>query len=103
MKKAIKNVKIIAIKPDDRNDIFIYLDFSGQREFVMAHRHNGILYKILKNGISVEDFNRMNLSRLNSKIKGPNRKRRSESVKSVINHLKKVVESYLDERRVIYT
>lgn len=101
MKKVTRNIKIIAIQPNDHKDFFIYLDFSGQREFVMAHRHNGILYKILRDGIFVDDFKRLNLSQLNSIIKGPNSKRRSESAKSVINHLEKVIDSFLDEREMI--
>jgi len=53
-----RNVKIHAVN-DGANDGFnIFVDFSGRREFLMHHRHNGLLYAILKDGIRLEALRR---------------------------------------------
>ena len=36
----------------------IYLEFSGQREYLTSHRYNSRLYKVLKDGIYLDDFRR---------------------------------------------
>ena len=49
---------VIAENNQKRGGFDIYLYFSGQREYLMWHRHNGLLYGLLKDGIKVSDIQR---------------------------------------------
>ena len=103
MKNLNRNIKVIAVNNNNNDGFNIYLDFSGQREFLVYHRHNGILYNILKDGVVVDDFKRMDTGKIKtaSLHKGPNKRRHSENTKGVVNHLIKVIDEYIEERELI--
>ena len=88
MKNLNRNIKVVAVNLDKYDGFNIYLDFSGQREFLVFHRHNGILYNLLKDGVIVDDFKRLNISKINvnSLHKGRNKRRHSESANGVVKH-----------------
>lgn len=50
MNYNIRNVRIFATPAADSSGINIYLDFSGQREYLIFYRFNYKLYMLLKNG-----------------------------------------------------
>ena len=56
--KENRNVRIKAENNGNKNGFNIYIVFSGHKEFLMHHRHNGLLYGILKDGISISDLRR---------------------------------------------
>ena len=82
MKRADNRIRVIAVnnyKVESRFDI--YLEFSGQREWLMMHRHNGFLYRLLHDSISLSELRR---------LKGREQRQ--------IQYLLKVIDEYLEDR-----
>lgn len=46
----MKNVLVYVENRVDADGFKIYLYFSSQREYLISHRHNGLLYALLKGG-----------------------------------------------------
>lgn len=81
MKNPDRGVRVIAVNNYNFESRFdIYLEFSGKREWLMVHRHNGILYRMLRNGISLAELR---------KISGRDKGR--------VQYLIRVIDEYLDE------
>ena len=98
MKKRTNNIRIFAVNSNNTHGFDIYLDFSGQKEYLIHHRHNGLFFGILKDGIYLEDMKRW---KPNAAVKNPNRRSRSnasEQLQSMMKHLLLVVEDYILER-----
>ena len=58
MKSYSRNILVLAENNGTNNGFNIYLIFSGQREYLMTHRHNGAMYRMLENGIRLSDMQR---------------------------------------------
>ena len=84
MKIGNRNIRIIPENNLRCGGFDVYLEFSGQREYLMWHRHNGILYDILKSGIRLDDLWRM--------------LQKKPACKSRIRYLLTVIDEYLDDR-----
>ena len=83
------NIRVIAEDYGNDPGFLIYIDFSGQRECLMYHRRNGLLYKELKDGMSLGAMKRWK----------PDYSRRSSTkLERMMEHLNKVVDEYLAER-----
>ena len=54
--KGINNVRIFATSRYERDGINLYIDFSGQREYLMRYRFNWDLYRHLRKGIPLEEL-----------------------------------------------
>ena len=81
MKNPDRGVRVIAVNNYSVVSRFdIYLEFSGKREWLMMHRHNGILYGMLRNGISLGELRRFS---------GRDRER--------VQHLVRVIDEYLED------
>ena len=88
MKKSdlvIRNVSVIAVNNGNKEGFSIYLRFSGQQEFLTCHRHNGLLYNLLKNGVYLDTLRR---ARLNREIK-------AFALYGVVSHLLNVIDEYI--------
>lgn len=59
MKNTDRNVWVIAENNPGHDGFNIYLDFSGQREYLMSHRHCGFTYSVLKDGIRLSELKRI--------------------------------------------
>ena len=60
MSNPDRGVRVFAINNEKVHSKFdIYLEFSGQREWLMMYRHNGIIFNTLKDGISLADLRRL--------------------------------------------
>ena len=89
-----RNIRIFA--ENSGNGFNIYIEFSGQREYLMFHRHNALLYDILKDGITVNDIRRWKPSMFcRKKLR---RKSVSEKLYNMLKHLLLVIDDYLIER-----
>lgn len=89
----------VRIENRSGNDGFqIYLDFSGQREFLMPHRHNGLLYSLLKDGVVLEDMRRWKARDIASKIGRSPRSSNFGKLPNMVNHLLVVIDEYMIER-----
>lgn len=83
MKNPERSIRVIAVnnyKVESKFDI--YLDFSGQREWLMMHRHSGLLFGLLRNGVSLAELRR---------IRGRDQK--------IVKYLLKVIDEYLEEEK----
>ncbi len=58
MKRYNRNILVFTENNDDQHGFNIYLDFSGKREYLYTHRHNGAMYCMLKDGIRLTDLQR---------------------------------------------
>ena len=82
MKNSERSIRVIAVNNYSVESKFdIYLEFSGKREWLMMHRHNGILYNMLKHGVSIGE-----LKRFNGRDKGR------------VQYLLRVIDEYLEDR-----
>ena len=80
MKNPDRGIRVIALNNENVHSKFdIYLDFSGHREWLMICRHNGILFSLLKNGVSLGDLRR---------VKGRDRERIQRIVKVADEYIK---------------
>ena len=82
MKGQENRIKVFAVnnyKVESRFDI--YLEFSGRREWLMMHRHSGILYNLLRNGVTLGELRR---------FKGRDQNR--------VQYLIRVIDEYLEDR-----
>jgi len=95
MKVKAKNVRIV-IENRAGEGFNIYLDFSGQREYLMSHRHSGILYQILKDGMDLETARRWRVS----KEKSFDGSKTTMKAENAMKHLLCVVDEYLWERQI---
>ena len=93
--KSNRNIRVFAINNGNRDGFNIYLDYSGQREYLTYHRHNGLLYDLLKKGVAVDDIRRWSPANL-----GCFRVGRSGSARlyEVVGHLVSVIDDYMVER-----
>lgn len=93
--KEIRNIRVLAENNDRKNGFSIYLDFSGQREYLMHHRYNRLLYTLLKDGITVADVRRMTPAQMKChRVRG----KRFSKLYNSVNHLVSVIDDYMIER-----
>lgn len=93
--KEIRNIRVLAENNDRKSGFSIYLDFSGRREYLMHHRHNGLLYTLLKDGVAVADVRRMTPAQMKChRVRGKGFSKFYNSVK----HLVSVIDDYMIER-----
>ena len=77
-----RNVTVIAENNGNASGFNVYLDFSGQREYLMWHRHNGFIFGILRHGRKLSDLRRLT-----------GRERRE------MKYLLTVIDEYLEEEK----
>ena len=56
--KNNQNAKLFAVAREDQ-DFDIYLDLSGDAFYVMTHRKNAYVFRLLKNGVYLSDLERL--------------------------------------------
>lgn len=99
MKSINSNIRLIAVNRDCRPGFNIYLEFSGQREYLMSHRHNGILYNMLKDGVRLADLQRLRGNKkLSSNFYRIYGDYRGNVLDSMVFHLLNVVDGYMVEK-----
>ena len=106
--KLNRNVKIVADDGMKDGWFDIYLDFSGNREYLMPHRQNDRLYSLLKDGLRIEELER-NASRVisDASLSGKRylrsdinlrlkcRKNWARKLENTIDHLVTVANEYI--------
>ena len=93
MKKQFNNIRVCAENMGSKRGFNIYLDFSGQREYLMSHRHNGLLFEMLKDGIYLNEMKRMKRGSRSGKVRTC-----SVKTKNSVEHLLLVIDDYLIDR-----
>lgn len=97
MKNSNRNIRILAENNGTQDGFNVFLDFSGRREYLTYHRHNGLLYALLKDGVALDDMRRWKPARM---VRGSRRRSRVNAgrVHSMVSHLLNVVDDYLLDR-----
>lgn len=83
----VKNVRIFATSRYSRDGINLYIDFSGQREYIMSYRYSRDLYKCLKKGIALEDLRAMGRGRHDT--------RNGQTTAHAAKHIAKVADDFI--------
>lgn len=100
MKRYERNIRVIAINEDVQSGFNIYLEFSGKREYLVTHRHNGALYGLLKDGIRVADMQRLLYG--SCKLQSINDYRvyffPTKQLRNSMRHLMIVIDEYITDR-----
>ena len=89
------NVKVFAVNCENTSGFNIYLDFSGRREYVMSHRHNGLLYQVMKDGIHLNELMRKKPHRIFPKYGIQYYGTTSAKAERQLNHVIRVIEDYI--------
>lgn len=95
MTKNNRNVRVIAVNNYGHAGFNIYLDFSGQWEYLAYHRHNGLLYRLLKDGVAIDDMKRWKPSKLKNFRTG---RTVVSKMHNMVGHLNAVIDDYMTER-----
>ena len=98
--KRNNNIRVVTENRNGESGFNIYLDFSGKKEYLMGHRHNGLLYDFLKDGISVNEMKRW---RPTGTVRKKNRSSGNHSMRlqNMVEHLILVVDEYMLERSAV--
>lgn len=102
MKKGNRNIKVVAENIKNENGFNIYLVFSGKKEYLMQHRHNGLLYGFIKDGVCIEDIRRWSRGE-QIPVKGATRRRSGQTFHRLdksIRYLLANADKYIQEREV---
>ena len=83
----IKNVRIFAAGRDRENRMSLYIDFSGQREYMLHYRYNKDLYKCLGKGVSLDELRELG--------RGRHAARAGQAVAHAAKHITKVAEDFI--------
>lgn len=98
MKKENRNIRILAENNGNSNGFNVYIEFSGRKEYLMFHRHSGLLYGMLKDGMALSDLRRWRVSRISRGTSRRYQPRRSVKLKNTVGHLLAAVDDYMLER-----
>ena len=81
----MKNFKVkVESAPNDTLNVYL-VDCHGISQFVQVRRRNALLYKMLKNGLTLNQL----------RVYKPNRSKHAQKTYNTIKHLVKVVEEYI--------
>lgn len=95
MKNTNTNSRILASTHKFDGSFDIYLDISGKKEFLFTHSHNSFLYAVLKDGISLEEWNRRTAWKPHSRVRNGREVRRLEGA---ARRLSTIIDDYLAQR-----
>lgn len=95
------NVKVVAITNKNNRkhfDVFLILSGGNKREYIMTyHTKKNPLFKILKDGMSLEEFKRVKANRLLNRYDFHVHAEACEKMTNSIIHLRRVIQSVLCE------
>ena len=86
-----RNTRILVANNGNKPGFNVYLDFSGQTEYLCLNRHNGLVYGLLKDGMDLNELARRKkaiVSRFN----------RASKIESSLNRLLNAAQVYIAER-----
>lgn len=95
----MKNVRVICFN-NTSNGLDIYIEFSGQQEYLMTYRRNGLIYDVLCRGISLDDLRRHEAKYIvtNSRHYNSVHKKSATQLRHTIDHILKVADEYMADR-----
>ena len=96
MMKRQNRITLYAKNAEGRDGFHLYLDFSGQREYLMTHRGNTAIYQLLKDGLSLAALRRMTPAELHAKSF---RRKHWNKTQNSLNHILLVADDYIADRQ----
>ena len=83
MRNQENRIRVVAVNNNNVHSKFdIYLDFPEGREWLMLHRHDGILFNMLRDGMSLREL-----------------RQQSRDRKDRVKYLIKVIDEYISEEK----
>lgn len=96
MKQKRRSIKIYAIAAG-KEGMGIYMDCSGKRVFLMGHRYDPRIYRLLKDGIRLDDLKRkQDIYKFNVKRRNGGVRRRSQVLENSMKHLVRVADEFIE-------
>lgn len=96
---ANSNNRILAENTENSPGFDIWLDLSGEQHYLMHHRHNAMMYVLLKDGISLGELARWkpeNAAIVKRYFGGLSTRQIDKMINSV-SHVRKTADAYLAE------
>jgi len=93
MYRNLKNIRVVAMKNRDKATANIYLDLSGQRQFVTTLRMSGPLCRMLHNGVRMETLKRWNGESYQKNC--PGKYIRKGKLKHSVDHVIRIIDDYI--------
>lgn len=103
MKNMKESVRILAENRGSVHGFDVWLDFSGRREYLVFHRHNGLLYEALKDGVSLAELRRKRPLSSPCGLSRRQKRRRITWLQDPVDHLLLVAEDYIKGREACET
>ena len=99
MKNANRNVRIYARNNGNSDGFNIYIDRSGQSEWLITHCHNELLFSMLKDGVYLDDIKRQNPIKWVKTVNMSRKRLRkhSDQLCGMVSNLLNIVDDYLWE------
>ena len=91
----IPNINVHAVNDGSNPGFNIFLDFSGQKEFLMHHRHNGLLYRLLKDGVRLQELRRLEQRR---SFVRRHKRRQNRRLENLLQYLLKEADSCISKK-----
>ena len=98
MKNTNDSVRVRAENRDNVHGFDVWLEFSGRREYLLFHRHNGLLYEVLKDGVTVGALRRQRTLLPPCGLGRRQERRRSTRLQDMVDHLLLVIDDYMKDR-----
>ena len=99
-KSCYKNVRVFAENNEYHDGFNIYVELSGQREFVMCHRHNAPIYWLLTDGVWFNELKRCKPGQILKLTPHYKRCPRSADISGSVRHLIRAIDEYLQYRDI---
>ena len=93
MYRNYKNIRVVATRTGDQSTANIYLDLSGQRQFVTTLRMSAPLCGMLGGGMRMEDLKRWNGRSYQKNC--PGRYVRKGKLKHAVAHVIRIIDDYI--------
>ena len=98
MKNNMRKVWVMAENNGNKAGFKIFLSISGQREFLMYHRHNGLLFRLLEHGVRADDLRRWEPFSSFAGMRRKVRRKLSTRMEGMVEHLLEVIDDFMLER-----
>lgn len=106
MKKSkivIRNIEVFAVNDSKKPGFDIFLEFSGQRVFLTHHRHSGLLYQLIEDGMRLDELHRFKpiWSHSHSKYTRKKKNQRSTRLEKMVKFLLSTIDEYIKECEIV--
>ena len=99
MKRYSRNILVFAENNGNQSGFNVYLEFSGQREYLFTHRHNGAMFRLLKDGIRLDDLQRgIQENNISIPLGSKANSIATRQIMNSMRHMMVVIDDYIADR-----